>query len=509
MRTVLKDLVFTSIGPRPVGRSLILFVPLAAILLVTSRDLYRGRTAPAVTSHEVLSINMALNAAFCGVAGRLSSRFSPYEFVASHRDLMGRSFHDVIAADAGSESAYCQTVTAPYALAETSAMWLARAALWLRPGASPDALGDMFGAFRLSMILAFGFGLIRSGAPLGFTAAALAVACEILRSVGIRETGYPFVMTLPLLAAAVYSLAPFDERKTPVVGLAGAGLFMGALAAFGGGLRTILLPTLAAMFAVFLVGALQGRVGRRLTRRSAGIVAVPVAAFGIGYVAYVQLFVEPLHVRADLALADYTYHTFAHPLVLGLAVPESPFTERQHIRWDDMTGVALARQIRPDVDLLGPHYDEALLTFYARLWKRHPQEMAMVYLHKLRWTGSGVFHRVATIGAQFGVPRGPAEWLNRVTSGIALVGFALLTFGVAAQRYVRQQRRDALMVALVSTAGLVALGEAFLTHSLYLGAYYNDLLYFLFVAFFFWAQAGIDRLACAASIAVVPSELTP
>ena len=123
--------------------------------------------------------------------------------------------------------------------------------------------------------------------------------------------------------------------------------------------------------------------------------------------------------------------------------------------------------------------------------------MAMVYLYKLRWTGSGVFNSVGAIGAHFGVPRGPAEWLNRVTSGIALVAFALLTFGVAVRRYVRQRRHDALVVALVSTAALVALGEAFLTHSLYDTPYYNDLLYFMFVAFFFWAQAGIDRLASA------------
>ncbi len=488
-----RDLFATAGARRRLGTTLVYFVPLALVIAVAYRDLYHGSTRPAVTSHEVLSMNVALNARFCGTSGRLSSRFAPYDSLAAHREMMGRPLADVITANAGSVDAYCRTVTEPYMLAENSVMWLARAVMRLRPNTSADTIGNAFGALRLSMVLAFALALIWGGGSVAFAAAASFVGAEILRGLGIRETPYPFQMTLPLLVAAVCGIAALFDGVASRWRMAALGLAMGAVAAFGGGLRTILLPAIAAMFATFVVVTLAADSARHRSARIT-IAALAAAAFVAGYVAYVETFVAPLRVRANPAVSDYAYHTFAHPLVLGLAVPESPFTQREGIKWNDELGVTLARQIRPDVDLLGPGYERALLAYYARLWKRHPGEMARVYLYKLRWTGVGVFESVADVGAQFGIPSGPAEWLNRVTSGVAIVAFSLMTVAFATRRYLCSRRVDALIITLVGVAALGALAEAFVTYSIYVSAYYNELLYFMFLAMLFWIQAAVDAV---------------
>lgn len=490
MRSVISDLFFSCSHPRGIVRSFLYMVPVAAVVLLRYRGLYAGSTSPAVTNHEVLSINMALNARMCGQPGRLSSRYSAYDFVASHREFMGQPFRALVAAQAGSVDDYCRTVAEPYVLAENSTMWLTWLALRLRPDLSPDGLGRFLGGLRVSMLLMLGFALVRGGASVALSGATMIVACEILQGLGIRETPYPFLLALTLLHGAVYGLAAAGGiTQGRPAGLAALAFAMGALAAFSGSVRTVLLLMSATMFALFLLGAY---FVRQRSRRSLALAIVPIVVFAIGYAAYVQVFVEPLRTKGNPAISDYAYHTFAHPLVLGLAVPGNAFTEREGLRWDDMAGLALARRVDPGVALLGPGYESALLTYYGRLWRRHPREMALVYLGKLRWTGSGVFQSVADVASRFGIPRAPAEWLDRATNGIALLAFALLTLVAAAGRYVRASRVDGLIVAMVTLGALAAIAEAFLTHSLYSSMYYNELLFFLFVGGFFWIQTAVD-----------------
>jgi hypothetical protein len=121
--------------------------------------------------------------------------------------------------------------------------------------------------------------------------------------------------------------------------------------------------------------------------------------------------------------------------------------------------------------------------------------MAMVYAQKLRSAGSGVFLSAANVGAQFGIPCGPAEWMHRVMNGVALLAFGVVTFGIALVRHIRHHSSRMLIVALVSIAGLAALGEAFLMHSLFLGMYYSELLFFLLFMFLISVQAAGDRVA--------------
>jgi hypothetical protein len=493
-RSAMSDLMLPSNHPRGFGRALLLALPVTVAALVLYRDLYTGSTPPAVTNREVLSMNMALNARFCGTSRELSSRYSPYQFLATRRDLMQRPFADLIVAHAGSIPDYCRTVTEPYVLAENSVMWLARSALRLRNSLTPDGLSQLFGALRVSMILIFGFALIRTGVPLVVAVACVLVGCEILRGVGIRETPYPFLLALPLLHAACYGLANASRLATNRTLLSVFALGMGILTAFSASVRTILLPMGAAMFGVFLFAECRIRTASHIDRplRSAVIATL---AFGIGHTVYVRALIDPLRIENDLSA--YTYHTVAHPLVLGLAVPESTFTQREGIQWNDMVGLALARRIAPDIDLLGPGYETSLFRYYRRLWREHPREMLMVYLGKLCATGRGVFLSVAAVGSQFGIPSAPAAWLDRMTNGMMLVAFALVTFGFALHRHLDRAGGGMLMIALISLAALAALGEAFLMHSLYLSAYYSELLFFVIVAPLFWLQAAADRVARA------------
>jgi hypothetical protein len=495
MRVAMSDLVLPSNRPRGMGRALFLALPVTVAALVLYRDLYTGSTPPAVTNHDVLSINMALNARFCASSRELSSRYSPYVFLATRRDLMQRPFADLIAANAGSIPEYCRTVTEPYVLAENSMMWLARLALRLRPNLTPDGLSQLFGALRVSMILIFGFAFIRTGVSLLVAVACLLVGGEILRGVGVRETPYPFLLALPLLHAACYGLASASRlttKRRAVLSLFALG--MGMLTAFSASVRTILLPMAAAMFLVFLFAECRNRRASHVDRPVL-LAAIATLAFAIGYAIYVRVLIDPFRFKNDVRISAYTYHTFAHPLVLGLAVPESAFTQREGIQWNDRAGLALAQRVVPNVALLGPGYEASLLRYYGRLWRNHPRDLLMVYLGKLHATGRGVFVSVAAVGAQFGIPPGPAEWLDRVTNGMMLVAFALVTFGFALHRHLGRPGGGMLMMALISLAALAALGEAFLMYSLYLSTYYSELLFFVFVGPFFWIQTAGDLVA--------------
>jgi hypothetical protein len=195
---------------------------------------------------------------------------------------------------------------------------------------------------------------------------------------------------------------------------------------------------------------------------------------------------------------NYTYHTFAHELVLGLAVPENDLSRREGIHWSDEVGFALARRAIPDVTYLGPQYEAALLRYYRGLWRRHPGEMARVYAQKLRSAGTEVFLSAALVGTQFGIPRGPAEWLHRATNGVALVALGCVAFGAALRRHVGGRGNRLLIVALVSLAALTSLGESFVTYSLFVGIYSSILLFFVFFVFFMSVQAALDLAARAA-----------
>jgi hypothetical protein len=480
---------------RGMARSALYLVPVALISLYLYRDLYSGTNPPTGTAHPVQSIDVALNAEFCGEPGRYSTRYSVQTFLTTRPDLMSRPFQRAITAHAGSIHGYCQSVTTPVVVSENSLMWLARLALWVNRGLTPDGLGWFLGAVRVLMLLVFGLALLRTGSSVLFSLAAVMVGFAILRAVGVRDSLYPFVLTLPLLHIALHGLAGASEvvRRRP--GLWAFALCMGLLTGFSASMRTILLPMCAAMFGVFLLAVWAA--GNRPSWRSATTATLAVAAlvFTAGYVAYDRVFVAPLRFSGDPNVSNYEYHTFAHPLVLGVSVPENDLSRREGIQWNDMVGFALARRTIPNVVYLGPEYETALLRYYKGLWRDHPREMAQIYFQKLRASGTEVFLSAGVVGAQFALPAAPAQWLDRVTNGLVLFGLAIVVFGAALAVHLRGGGNRMLILALLALCALASLVEAFLTYSIFVAIYYSVLLFFVWFVPLTILQAGADWVA--------------
>jgi uncharacterized membrane protein len=197
-------------------------------------------------------------------------------------------------------------------------------------------------------------------------------------------------------------------------------------------------------------------------------------------------------------VSDYAYHTFAHQLVLGLAVPENAFAKREGIEWNDMVGLAIAKKVMPNVGYLGAGYETALFTFYRGLWRDHPGEMAGVYLGKLRSDGDEVFLSAAGIARQYFVPLIVGETLHKITNGIVIALLVLVFFVASVWMAIRRGAARWLIVACVSLGAMVALLEGFLTYSIFVGIYYSSLLYFVFFASLVllqWTVDGVARLA--------------
>jgi hypothetical protein len=498
MRQVVIDLFLSSPQGRDRGiiRSLVYLLPVAMIALITHRDLYSGTALPTGTAHPEQSINVALNAAYCGRPSAVSDRYSVQVFLTTRLDLMSVPFRNVIAAQAGSVDNYCRTLNERVVVSENSLMWLTRLALWWNPHLTPDLLGDFLGACRVFMLLVFGLALLRTGASVAFTLAAVVIGTEILRRLGVRDSIYPFVMTLPLLHAGLYGWAA--SLRSVRNGRAGLWLFalgMGILTAFSASMRTLHLPMCVAMFCLFLAAL----YARRDRSRPAATLAAPLGgaaiAFAAGYGAYVAVLVAPLRIPDDASVSNYVYHTFAHQLVLGLAVPENDLSRREGIKWDDMVGFALARRAIPDVTYIGPRYEEALLKYYRGLWQRYPRDMVRVYLAKLRSDGDEVFLSAARIGSAYSIPPAIGESLHKATNGFVLILTALGVWGVGLIRHIRGRGNRLLMVSMVGFAALTSLAEGFVVYSIFVGIYASILLYFVFLVFFLLIQAALDGLA--------------
>lgn len=497
IRQALTDLFLTSAARHPL-KALLLSVPVAAAVMLLYGDLYSGAVEPTGTAHPVQSINVAVNRVFCGRSME-SSRHSLQVFLTTRPDLWSRPYRDAIAAQAGSLDEYCTHIVEPVVVSENSLMWLARVALVRNPDLTPDGLGRFLGAVRVGILLFVGFALLMTGASLLFTLASVLVASGILRAVALRDTIYPFVLVLPLLLASLFGIA----RASAVIRTRRPALWsfvcaIGAVAAFSASMRTMNLPLSAAMLALFLAALYLDRpqgAARGTT------VAVAAAAFVIGFVAYNQVFVASLQRADDANVPNYTYHTFAHQLVLGLAVPENDLSRREGIQWNDETGFALAKRVEPDVTYLGPRYESALVEYYRRLWAAYPRDMAAVYWGKLRATGDEVFLSAARVGEQFRLPRAPAEWLHRWTNGLVLFALAGGALALAFRQHLLHGSGLTLTIALISLAALVSLVEAFLIYSVFVGMYYSILLFFVFFLVLVALQSALDLAARAAGLA--------
>ena len=193
-------------------------------------------------------------------------------------------------------------------------------------------------AFVLALIgglaLAAQRGIQRRPGP--FLASMLA-AGAVVGFVAVLRTNYGLVCLLLSVAFVIYVFRDLHPRRTAAAGMAALALFV-------------------------LVGA---------RRAAIQLVNGPILALGLDY--------------------NRVHHPIAHPLVLALGQPDSPLATREGIRWDDSVGLPLAQKIEPSATYLGPAYEKALLSYYAKLWIFHPGEMIGIYLAKWHESVRGAF----------------------------------------------------------------------------------------------------------------------
>jgi hypothetical protein len=344
---------------------------------------------------------------------------------------------------------------------------------------------------RLAMLTVFVFALLRSGASLFLAGVALAVGVGILTAVDMRYDTYPFLLTTPLFVAALYAVSrSLPHGSLDEGGLLVAAGLLGAVTAFGANVRTSQIPSYATMAAIFLYDATRRSSYARSASRRLRAAAIWCAVFVAGYTVFHALFIASL--RPSEHVPNYAYHAFGHSLVIGLGVPETPFSRSQGLRWED--GVAFAIATRAGVEPLGPKYEATLLRYYGGLWRQHPGEMWRTYATKFRSACDEVFLSAGIIARRFGVTSSAFEWLHRHTDGYVLFGMVALIAGLAA-RATGQGSGVGFLFWLIAATAFFTLLESALVYSTFVAMYFSYFLFFLFLS----GAAAIQWLVdCAA-----------
>jgi hypothetical protein len=187
----------------------------------------------------------------------------------------------------------------------------------------------------------------------------------------------------------------------------------------------------------------------------------------------------------------------AHPLVLALAVPESPLSRREGIRWDDAVGITLARRSDPTVEYMRAGYDAALMKYYLGLWDRHRGEMLGIYATKLKVAGRDMIDTVLrvpnrVIGPEvLRVALMPLAW---VPDGAWLLATYSAILFAALWRVFRRGSAITFTTALLSAAAVLLQLEAALVFSLFERSHHGAALFcFLFLVALAW-QLAVDGL---------------
>jgi hypothetical protein len=136
-------------------------------------------------------------------------------------------------------------------------------------------------------------------------------------------------------------------------------------------------------------GALDRNEGRPQSwKRHVIASALQLALFAAGFALFQLVFIRPIDRLPSTR--NLSYHAIAHPVVLALALPPNRLASDQGIEWNDRVGLDLAKRIDPGVSEINERYEAALFTYYRRLWREHPREMASLYWAKLRLAGADI-----------------------------------------------------------------------------------------------------------------------
>lgn len=479
---------------RPGGwrRSAVSTVAIIAATFVLARGAWSVDGATLTDGHAMLSLDMAVARAYCGVPSSFSWTVRIPIDLSNRMERRHEPLRALIVEKAGSIDAYCRSIDTPFVNSENSLMVVETAILRVMPGASLANVGQALFLIKVGCLAIFVLLLMDLGASLALGLATFLCGLMLLQAMPDHVySNYPFFFVLVLAAMAMHGFAAAYRWTSSAVGLTIYGVAAGIASAFIANMRTSYLPVVGLFMAMALVdeGRQRGRAIRWPTRavRSAAL----AGCFLGGYLAFQVGMITsqlPAEGRFDAA------HPFAHPLVLALAVPENPLSRELGIEWKDATGARIADGVDPGVPYLGPRYNAALLRYYASLWRTRAGDMAAVYYFKFSVSGVDMFRalRASPGWAGWGVMVLLSP-LSLLPSGVWLLALYSLTTIGAFGAYYRRGWPAAFALGLLSLAACLVQVESGMIFSLFVKQYHN---YAAFYALFL-SLLGVQALGNA------------
>ncbi len=499
--TALRDLVFSrsEAQPRSLGRAIVTVAAIVVVLFAIDPRPVRPAIKAATDAHAWVSLALAVDASFCGKPGLVSWTFAPVTFAAATAVAPAASLRSVISAKTGSLDVYCGSVVNHHVNNENSLMLVMAALLRLAPNLSLASLGTELAWVRVALLCVVAIVASWSGASVALTAALLYVGWSVLAAIDYELSVYPFLCVLPPFMASLYTAALRPRHPMSVPARTGFAVCAGVLTALAVNMRTAYAPVYLVFFLTWLLMTMRAAGGDRLRGGGRWSLAVaflvPAAAFVAAYGVVDRGIVRQLLPPPAATTVSFQHHPIAHPIVLGVAVPENDFARRMGIRWDDINGLELAQRIDPEATYLGPRYESALWRFYFRLWRRHPLEMCGVYWFKFLRTAQGLSSSIRVVGIVPGFSASRSRLADRLLQGLPLYSVAVLMTVFSLWAAARRGSRVLFLVGLLSVAACGVLLESTIIMTTFVGTYYSYLLfYFLFIPAAA-AQIGLDRFA--------------
>ena len=442
----------------PIAFAATVAVTVLAILIVRPFDManFRSRTV-AIDGHLAVSIDMAVNDAFCGVSSSIDG-LGLGTAIQENPAFDDMPLRQVIETKFGPLSSFCSKKKYPFTNNENALYFAYAAALRLWPNASTIGLAELATAARVLMIgfIAFTMIVLGFGAFWAFVSVLLGLKLHVVLIETHVLSAYPFMtFQLAVLCGMVaLGYAAGSQCGWSTLSRLAYGAVLGLATVAIWNMRTT--HGLIAIVALACVAGLLLLRGREFAAGANRWTSVAVAtasclAVGIG-----------MHAMLLQKIADTGYnaahHPIAHPLVLGLGFPESSLAKRENIRWDDSLGLEIARRADPNATYLGPTYERALFSYYLDLWRKYPVEMLGIYLSKFNVAGKGIRPQTAQyIGPLAYWTLKPAAWL--MASGWLWL-LSLIAVGLAgAFLFVRLGAPAALAAAFFGASGVMLLSE--------------------------------------------------
>ena len=506
------DVVFSS-GRRRTPAALLL----AAIVIGAGVSLLwptvRGLDRAAIGQTSGITFDMAVNLAWCGrypyVTLPFSENASKLNLVELDVSKVGsQTIRGMVDDSVGSIDAYCRLDARPTAIHEMSIILLESPLLWLQPGMTVNQLAYCLQFAAVAALFVFAFALLQIGWPVLFTGAVTMTALYLTVLLGGNALYAQYPMILPIALAEIGGgalLLAYGAQRRMWSFAAGA-FALGLWAGFLGNFRTSLYPAGVIVGLLFVAFGLADRTQQtaRTRSRALAIACAMSAMFAAGVFTFDRIWMAPQRAQAT---GNYTYHTIAHPLVLGLASPPNALATREHIAWEDGSGATIAMTVDPSVRFLGPGYERALFTYYRRLWLNYPWEMIDIYRRKLAVTRmSGDDFLTSDQGSLFWKAKDGrwlpiAAWPGAKAAGVVgAIGLfaALLLAGGFRPSFLAIDAPKAFVVISLGIAGLIGFVESAMVLSGVV-LWYSSVYVFVYVfAGLLIYQGGLD--SCRAAV---------